>query len=216
MSGLSNPNPRTPAASAVIRCPIRLPFFLLPTACLSAACMFSGADAQGQSLADVLCSIQERKIAVEQRKQVTWDYENNYTEGTGWTSSTQTDPIAPVDWEVTAENYPTSSQLASLTLEDRVKALNIAIKKFDELKVEFVNVPESSLLDGAIGPGLVETYTEFDLPSLGRADHRNYHQVLQALALQVSKTRVLEWPYNSEVREVANWDAQTGTGTTAR
>jgi RHS repeat-associated protein len=146
------------------------------------------ANAFSQSLADVLSSVQERKIAVEQRRQVIEDYESY---------SIPPAQIEPIDWVVTPEKYPTTGGIASLSMEDRVKALNIAIREFDVIKTQFLNIEKSSLASEALAPAQLVEYTEFDLPSPGRADHNNYHSLLQALAVNVLKLTTLHWPYEA-------------------
>ncbi len=156
-----------------------------------------------QNLADVLSSIQERKVAIEQRRQVIEDYEANFEPsefhtGEDWPYTAAPDQIEPIDWVFTSQKYPTSSQLDSLTLEQRVTALNIAISAFDGIKSEFLNIPKTSLTSGARAPAHLNPYNEFDLPSLGRADHGNYHALLRALAVNVLKLSAIKWPYNAK------------------
>ena len=174
--------------------------------CVSALLIFAGNVVHAQSLEAVLSSVQERHVALEQRDQVSSRMEATYP-GEGlfsWVSNNDLDDIEAIDWEVTANKYPTD--LSSLSLEDRVKALNLAIKALDRIKLQYVNVAVASIDGQTAAPADIVTYSELDVPSLGRADHRNYHAKLRALALQVDKLRVLEWPFRgNELRRRSHY-----------
>ncbi len=155
--------------------------------CLGLAC---GSVAVAQSLSDVLCSIQERKAAVQQSRQVA-----------AYFPSLSGSPVSIPDQELidwtglaTTVNYPTEQDLAALGIEGRVALLNQAIVEFRKLSLWYMNLRPDDLASSA-KIGALRPYLREDFPELGRADATNYHAQLLSLAKDTLRLRVLPWPF---------------------
>ena len=148
--------------------------------------------APAQSLADVLCSIQERHQALEQRKQVEWYIQKNFT------SESHPDNTAPaqnlIEWEGLTQDFPTDANTASLTIDQRIAVLNQAVDEMRFIQRQYINVRKDDIAAdekiGAMRPYLLE-----DFPGLGRVDASNYHAILRGLSASVRRLTVLEWPF---------------------
>ena len=159
--------------------------------------LFSSPAARGQSLADVLSSLQERKLLLEQKSYVV-DYLSDVALG----NPTGGYPAPELITWGTLTDFPDDSATSGLTIPQRLELLNQAVKAFDELKVGFLNVSSQRLADananGVIELGLFRDFTEFDLASPSLVTPDNYRQKLQELALKTSKLRVVSWPVLGE------------------
>jgi len=159
---------------------------------LSLSLVFSVSMANAQSLADVLSSIQERQLLQEQKAtmpEYLWDV------AAGGDTGGYDDPNL-IGWD-SLPDFPVETSTTSLTMEQRLGLLNKAVKEFDRLKTEFLNVSSQRLDEAATGDikmGLFHNYTEYDLPSPGLVTPDNYRQKLRELAIKVTKLRVVSWP----------------------
>ncbi len=157
---------------------------LLTLMCLGLAC----GSVVAQSISDVLCSIQERKAAVQQSWQVA-AYLPSF-------SSTSIPDQELIDWTglATTIDFPTEQDLAALGIEGRVALLNQAIVEFRKLSLWYMNMrPEDLAVDRKIGA--LRPYLREDFPELGRADAMNFHAQLLSLAKDTLRLRVLPWPF---------------------
>jgi RHS repeat-associated protein len=156
------------------------------------ALVFALGTAGAQSLADVLSSIQERKRAVQQSKQV----------GACLPSVAGSSVTIPgqqlIAWTgLIGVDFPTDQNLVPLGIEDRVALLNQAIVEFRKVSAWYVNLRPGDLGNAAL-IGAVRPYLREDFPELGRANATNYHALLLQLAQDVMRLRVLPWPFASK------------------
>ena len=156
--------------------------------------LLSVSSSSGQSLADVLNSIQERKLLLEQaqafiRAQPEFDPGFYYPGG-------NSDSFGLISWTGSDQPFPTATSLDSLSIEGRVRLLNEARHHFQIIRAGFVNVA-AERLDGTPDvrpPAVIRRFDELSLPTPPVADHDSYIQILRELACKVDALRVTPWP----------------------
>ena len=161
--------------------------------CLALPALFAS-PANGQTLEEVLSSVQERKQVLEQAQAFIRDEDATpndlYPNGTAGT-------FELISW-TGSPAFPTNGDLASLGIEGRIRLLNEARRHFQIIRAGFVDVaPER--IDGTEGtrpPAVVRRFDELSLPTPPTANHVNYLEVLRELACKVDALRVTHWPVN--------------------
>ncbi len=141
-----------------------------------------------QSLADVLSSIQERKQAIEQSKQLSEHLKTLNGE-------TVTVPEQEyIEWTgLGTTHFPSDSDLASTGIDARIALLNQAIREFRTIQRSYLNIRAEDLTNDA-KLGAIRPYMREDFADPGRVDASNYHAVLTQMAVQVLRLKVLAWP----------------------
>ncbi len=153
----------------------------------------------GQSLADVLSSIQERKRAVEQSRQVA-QHLPSVREDPVWVEDQEL-----IEWLGLESNlFPTDQQVDELDIGERVALLNQAIKEFRDIQGLFANLRKEDLVSGE-KIGVLRPFLHEDFADLGRADSSNYHAVLAAIARDVRRLAVRPWPLGGLERRTKFW-----------
>lgn len=154
--------------------------------------IFFAIQANGQSLADVLSSIQERKLLLEQRDRLEdylWDLSLNNT------TATYLGPDL-IDWDGFS-TFPTDAELSGASIEACLELANKAVVEFDSLKANFLNVNEDRLVEAAtvqgIDLGQARPYGEYDLPSPGLVTPSNYRSKILELAAKVFSLQAVTW-----------------------
>lgn len=174
-------------------------FFLIPCFLLLASTA-----SHAQSLADVLSSVQERKQAIEQSKQLV-EHLNNLN-GLNL-------PISPqelIEWNgLGTTHFPSDSDLSGIGMEGRIAILNQALTEFRTIQRSYINIRAEDLTNDA-KLGAIRPYMREDFLHLGRVDASNYHSTLAQMAVQVLRLRVLPWPtaakYNYHTYEVLKYE----------
>ena len=155
---------------------------------LAVVLIFTILPSSGQSLADVVSSVQERKRAVEQSRQVSVHLPT--VDG----DTVEVDDQELIEWTVLSEaDFPTSGEVDSLDMDGKVALLNQAIMEFRNLQSHYVNLRKEDL-EGGNKIGVIRRFLPEDFPDLGRASSTNYHTLLSALARDVRRLTVLPWP----------------------
>lgn len=151
-----------------------------------------GTLAHGQTLSDVLCSIQERRQAVEQSYQAE-------AQAGGGSVGDQT----LIEWKffTTRQDFPDQDACNGLSIAQRVGLLNQAITEFENQIGQYLNVDPGQFASGA-KIGSLRPYLGGDFPVFPRATPENFHEVLRQLAVSVRKLRVLPWRGMSCTRKV--------------
>jgi RHS repeat-associated protein len=161
--------------------------------------LFAALPCRGQSLADVLSSIQERKRAVEQSVQVADHLPS--VKGQSVTILPQT----LIEWTGPGiTEFPASQQVVALGIDDKVALLNQAVMEFRNLRGFYVNLRKEDL-DGSGRIGAIRAFQPDDFPDHGRADASNFHALLFALARDVRRLEVLPWPIGGKQRRMNYW-----------
>ncbi len=157
--------------------------------------------AGAQTLAQVVSSVQERKLAIVQRAQVEADLR-----GLG-------DPEQElIEWTglpVTTE-FPTETEVDALNLGDRIALLNQALVEFEKLAPSYLNLRSDDLSVGS-RIGALRPFIQEDFPPLPRVDAENYPVVLAAFARQVRHLKVLPWVASLRQRERNNYVSKQET-----
>lgn len=155
------------------------------------ALFLTSAPSFAQSLADVLSSVQERKQAIEQSKQVSWHLNQNYSASpAGGSMPTQ----ILIKWQgLESVKFPSDSDTAGLGIDARIQLLNQAIKELRSVQRSYLNFRKQDLISGAQA-GVLRPFMLEDFPDPGRATHECYHQVLRLVAQSVRRLSVLPWP----------------------
>lgn len=143
----------------------------------------------GQTLADVLSSIQERRQVFSQRRQV----EAHLRQTTSPWLLVDIPSQSLINWEGLGSIYPTDSNTAGLGIEARITLLNQAIRELRTLQPIYLNFRKEDVEVGNKA-GAMRPYMLEDFPDPGRAVAENYHQVLRLVAQSVRRLSVMEWP----------------------
>ncbi|MDA3874138.1 MAG: hypothetical protein PF795_09265, partial [Kiritimatiellae bacterium] len=179
------------------------------------------------TLATVLRALQERHLVVEQKKALTEIYFlqmqslDEFLTLPDWDSLLSQISLTPIDWEVSLPVSPSDANVSGLSLQDRVTVLAQAVREFDSLKQHYLNYdpeifaainagdPQGNELIPKVKP--TQTFTERDIPSLGRVTPQNLQQVQRHLAQDLYRLQVLSWPllnYSTQafLYEFYGWD----------
>lgn len=166
---------------------------------LAVALLLAGPRLSGQSLAEVLGSVQERKRAVEQSAQVA-QHLPSVDE-----SAVTVDDQELLEWSgLEGTDFPTSQQVDGLGIDGKVALLNQAAGEFRKLQKHYVNLRREDLVGGKT-IGVIRAFLPEDFPDPGRADEANYHEFLAALARDVRRLAVLPWPVGGKERKKRYW-----------
>ncbi len=168
--------------------------------------MFFSANAFGQSIREVLVSVQERRLALMQRRAVEAELKRA-AELVADPQGVPMTPLAPVDdddlidWGDGLERFPTQAKIEELPFTKVIEKLNRASREVDYLKQFYLNVDGFSTTqkfdlshsytdDGVYPPPSGLSY----LPSAGDFDDSNWRQKILVLASLVEQLRALAWP----------------------
>jgi len=148
-------------------------------------------DSKAQTLTEVLCSVQERKLAVVQREQLDAHLR-------GWPAPDQ----QLIEWtglpETTA--FPANGTVDALTVGGRIALLNQAVAEFTQLAPYYLNLRPGDMAT-ASKVGALRPYMQEDFTPLPRVDAENFPVVLAAFARQVRHLKVLPWVASLRQRE---------------
>ena len=161
-------------------------------------------------LATILRALQERHLVVEQKKAMTEIYFlqmqslDEFLTPPDWDSLLSQTSLTPIDWDVSLPVSPSDANVSGLSLQDRVTVLAQAVREFDRIKQHYLNYdpeifaainagnPQGNELVPKVKP--TQTFTERDMPSLGRVTPHNLLQVQRLLAEDLHQLKVLAWP----------------------
>ena len=153
--------------------------------------VFAFGSAGAQTLAEVLCSVQERKLAIDQRAQLDAHLRGSPAPAQQlieWTGL----PVSTF--------FPADGAVDALTVGGRIALLNQALEEFNRLAPSYLNLKPEDLATGE-KVGALRPFMQEDLPPLPRVDAGNFPVVLATFARQVRHLKVLPWVASMRQRE---------------
>jgi hypothetical protein len=160
----------------------------------------------GQSIREVLSAVQERRLALVQRRAVEAELKRHavLTANPDEQAPPPLDPVGDedlIDWGDGLERFPTEEKIKQLPFRKVVEKLNRASREVDYMKRFYVNIDAygtskmvsqaPSLVDGG---GWLEAQGLGLMSSAGDFDEANWRQKIVVLASAVEQLRALQWP----------------------
>ncbi|MGC4013099.1 MAG: RHS repeat-associated core domain-containing protein [Luteolibacter sp.] len=154
--------------------------------------------ASAQKLSEVLQSLDDRAIvAYQQSSRVLAKMRD---EKTGSSSYASMPAMQAIDWPEIGLK-PEAEDVDALELDKKIKVLNSAISKFDQICVFYLNLKVGELSVENAKIGTLRMYVPADFPALPVATPENYNPVLFELAARIQKLRAVPWVYGARLFE---------------